>query len=112
MKDNCLSCHAPGGSGNGIFMVGGTVFKNDLKTRYPNLTVRFYTQPNGGGELVKTLEVDAYGNFYTTGSLPFGKGLYPQVENGKGEIRSMKTWLTSGACNSCHGVSTDPININ
>lgn len=111
MDGNCMNCHSINGGGGSNFTIGGTVYKDDLKTVYPNVTIKFFTQPNGGGELIKTLAGDALGNFYSTQSLAIGKNLYPLIDNGKGETRSMSTSISTGSCNSCHGISTDFIHL-
>jgi hypothetical protein len=98
---NCLSCHTAGGSGEGRFIVAGTVYQADGTTVYPNTTVRLYTGANASGELVITVEVDGNGNFYTTEAVDWGTGLYPSVSSDN-ETRNMPTPTGSGACNSCH----------
>jgi len=44
---NCMSCHTPGGEGEGWFEVAGTVYDSTLIDTYPNATVKFYSGPNG-----------------------------------------------------------------
>lgn len=111
MTGNCLSCHKSGGTGDGIYTVGGTVYKEDQTTKYPNIDIKFYTGPDGTGTLVKTLQVDGSGNFYTTKALDLTQGLYPAVDNKKGDVEYMNRVLTSGDCGSCHGNTEDVINI-
>lgn len=105
MKGDCMGCHSPnGGAGAGCFRVGGTAFDSipgDSSVR--NSVVKLYTQPNGGGELVVTLQVDSSGNFYTTSPVSFANGLYPAIVSKKG-TRYMPSPAITGACNSCHGV--------
>jgi cytochrome c553 len=110
--NNCMNCHKSGGSGEGIFTVGGTVYKTNSTTVYPNTTVKLYTGPNGSGTLVKTIEVDGKGNFYTSGTINFGSGLYPVVTGTTGSITNMTESIKTGACNSCHGVTTGKITAN
>ena len=110
--NNCMNCHKSGGSGEGIFMAAGTVYNANGTAVYPNATVKLYTGPNGTGTLVKTIEVDGKGNFYTTGSINFGNGLYPTVTGTSGNISKMPESITTGACNSCHGVTTGKITVN
>lgn len=113
MSGKCLSCHKSGGTGDGIYTIGGTVYKEDQITKYPNIDIKFYTGPNGTGTLVKTLQVDGVGNFYSTKSLDLSLGLYPAVDNKNGQVEYMNQKLTTGDCNSCHNSNpTDYININ
>ena len=73
-------------------------------------TIKLYTQSNGKGELVKTIQVDRKGSFYTTESINFSTELYPLVINANNDIKYMAQSITSGACNLCHnGVSTKKI---
>lgn len=103
-----MSCHTSGGSGEGWFNIAGTVYDSLKTSTLPNATVRLYTGLNGTGSLKITVEVDALGNFYTTENIEFGGGLYTSVE-GNSDIKYMHPVITTGQCNSCHGVSTDPI---
>ncbi len=105
MTGNCMGCHNPNGGGSGCFRVGGTAFDSipgDSAVR--NAVVKLYTQPNGGGELVVTLQVDQSGNFYTTSPVSFANGLYPAITSTTG-TRYMPSAAFTGACNSCHGVT-------
>lgn len=105
---NCMNCHEPGGSGEGWFITAGTVYDSSKKSILPNATVKLYTGPNGTGDLKLTIQVDNYGNFYTTENLDYGDGLYTSVE-GNSVTNHMNSSITSGQCNSCHGINTDPI---
>ena len=102
---NCMNCHSSGGEGQGCFLAAGTVYDNAATSIYPNATIRLYSQPNGAGSVVATIQGDAKGNFYTTGSIDFGSGLYPSVTNSGGQTMYMSASTTTGACSSCHGVS-------
>ena len=106
---NCMSCHVSGGDGEGWFTVAGTVYETNKTTTNPKSTVRFYTGAGGTGTLKATVEVDARGNFYTTESVDFGNGLYTMVESSTGNKEYMAGKVTSGACSSCHGSSTDRV---
>ena len=108
MGQNCMSCHKSGGEGEGWFNLAGTVYEDDKSTTYPNATVKIYDEPNGVGSLIGTIEVDGLGNVYTTNNIDFGSGLYVSV-SGDAETIYMIGPVTSGQCNSCHGVSTDRI---
>jgi mono/diheme cytochrome c family protein len=105
---NCMICHVSGGDGEGWFTVAGTVYESELTSVLPNATVKLYTEANGAGDLIATVEVDGKGNFYTTKVIDFGTGLYTLVE-GNTTTKNMYSKITSGKCNSCHGVSIDRI---
>jgi len=96
----CQNCHKNGGSGKGVFTVAGSVYENDLTTLYPDTTIHLYTQANGQGTLVASIEVDGLGNFYTTESINLSGGLYPAVTSDNGTNYMSLTDL--GTCNSCH----------
>ena len=104
---NCMDCHVSGGSGDGIFTTAGSVYDVDKLNPYTNASIRVYIGPNGTGDLVKTIEGDGKGNFYTTEFLDFSEGLYVSVSGDSGEEEHMVSMVTSGACNSCHGSSTN-----
>ncbi len=106
--ENCMSCHVSGGEGEGLFVVAGTVYKESKTAVYPNTTVQFHTEANAGGTLVKSIEVDGKGNFYSTETLDFGTGLYTSVI-GDSETKYMMSPVSIGACNSCHSTSSNRI---
>lgn len=106
---NCMNCHKSGGGGSGCFQAAGTVYDNSGTSIYPNATIRLYSQPNGAGSLVATIQGDAKGNFYTTSNITFGSGVYPSVTNSVGQTMYMSSTVTTGACSSCHGVSQSKI---
>jgi hypothetical protein len=108
---NCMACHKSGGSGEGWFAVAGTVYNASGAAVSPNATVKLYTGPNGTGSLVKTIEVDGKGNFYTTGAIDFGTGLYVSVTGKSGNVSTMNSSITTGQCNSCHD-SSNKIKVN
>ena len=99
--EDCISCHASGETGKGWFTASGTVYKSDKTTAYPNGTVKLYSAANQGGTLVKSIQVDGLGNFYTTESISFSSGLYPAVEY-SGQTNTMQSTTTSGRCYTCH----------
>ena len=111
---NCMTCHRSGGqaSGDGWFVVGGSVFMPDKISYNPNGKILLYPGPNGTGNVVATIEVDGKGNFYTTDAIDFGNGLYPAVIGSNGTIQYMGQVTRTGACNGCHGVSTDKLWAN
>lgn len=107
---NCMKCHKSGGEGEGWFQAAGTVYHSNGTTTNSNAVVKLYTEPNGGGELVATIEVDKKGNFYTTEDIDFSSGLYPQLE-GINKTKYMTVPTITGACNSCHGVTEAKLTI-
>jgi mono/diheme cytochrome c family protein len=101
---NCMNCHQSGGGGEGVFVVAGTVYKDDGVTTNPGTVVRIYTEPNEQGAVLMSLEVDDKGNFYTTESLDLRDGGYVTVSSDV-TTRMMISEINGGACNSCHGNS-------
>lgn len=106
---DCMSCHQSGGRGDGWFVVAGTVYDAALSDPNPNGTIKLYEGPLDSGNLVRTIEVDGKGNFYTTENIDFGNGLYTSVTSSNGNVKVMNSPITDGACNSCHGSSVDRI---
>jgi hypothetical protein len=104
MVGNCMGCHSPNGGAPGCFRVGGTAFDSLADdSAVQNAVVKLYTQPNGTGELVSTMQVDQSGNFYSTSPISFAQGLYPAIISGSGIVRYMSSAAVNGSCNSCHG---------
>ena len=103
-----MTCHKSGGGGEGWFTVAGTVYDDTKTAIYPNATVRFYSGPDGTGNLEATVEVDQLGNFYTTESIDFGSGLYVLVQ-GNELTNYMNSSVNDGKCNSCHQTNNDRI---
>lgn len=108
---NCLNCHSGNGDGEGCFNVGGTAFMDDLTTAFPGCDISLYTAAEGKGELVISLKADGKGNFYTGKSINWGNGLYPTITSPAGNKENMLEPIKTGACNSCHGVTTDRVYI-
>jgi hypothetical protein len=109
---NCMNCHYDGGGGDGCFTVAGTVYNSSETSIYPDATIKLYTQPEGAGQLVATIYGDAYGNFFTTDGVDFTGGLYPVMSGTNGEYEGMYQGITTGACNSCHGISTGKLHFS
>ncbi|MFN8365645.1 MAG: hypothetical protein U0Y96_00225 [Candidatus Kapaibacterium sp.] len=105
---DCMQCHKKGGGAKGIFTVAGSVYQLDKSRPNPNGLVFLSALANGREQEVQ-LNVDGLGNFYTTETVAFGKGLYPQHKSSKDTIRYMNDAITNGSCNSCHGRTTDVI---
>ncbi len=106
--ENCMECHKSGGNGEGWFNIAGTVYDALQTSPFPNTTVKLYSGPNATGNLVAVIEVDGLGNFYTTNNIDFGNGLFVSVI-GNQTTENMVSSISSGKCNSCHGVNTDRI---
>lgn len=111
LGQNCMNCHVQGGDGEGWFTLAGSVYDNTQTNGYPNGNVKLYTEPNGSGTTVKTVEIDREGNFFTTETIDFGTGLYVGVFGTNGEQQFMVSKITNGSCNSCHGGSAGKIRI-
>jgi hypothetical protein len=108
---NCMQCHVSTGEGEGCFNVAGTVYQSNLQNTVSSGKVELYTGPNGSGTLKYTIAIDGKGNFYTTDNVDY-TGLYPKVTGPSGASISMGSPLSTGACNSCHGLSTGKIGID
>jgi hypothetical protein len=111
---NCMNCHKSGGQGGGEgwFVVAGSVFMPDKISLNANGNILLYSGANGSGTLVATIQVDGKGNFYTTDAIDFGNGLYPAIQGATGSLQYMGQVTRTGACNGCHGVSTDRLWVN
>lgn len=107
----CMNCHNSGGSNEYWWEVAGTVYKSDGTNLSLNSTIYLFSTANGAGILILTLPVDGKGNFYTSSSINFGSGIYPEVKSSSGEVKFMQGSVTSGNCNSCHD-STRRITVN
>ena len=106
---NCMDCHKSGGEGKGWFVVAGTAYTNAAGTStLANSTVKIYSEKNGGGTLLATINGDALGNFFTTENINFGTGVYPSI-TGTGAEKFMGSSITNGQCSSCHGGSQGKI---
>jgi hypothetical protein len=87
----------------------------DLNNPYVNSTasIEFYSEVGGGGELLKSLGVDAYGNFYSTESIT--TATYPALryQDNLGNTRVVHmprpvAPTVPGACNFCHQIAVPP----
>jgi hypothetical protein len=112
MGQNCMNCHKDGGEGKGCFFVAGTVYDSLQSSTKANGIIKLYSGPNGTGILKGTIEVDAKGNFFTTDIIDFSSQVYPSITNTIGNVKYMGSGISTGQCNSCHGVSTDKIWTN
>lgn len=100
---NCLGCHRKGGSGSGIFYVGGTVYDSLRTAVNSGCTVKITTEPNGAGTELVSLLTDEKGNFYTTETVDFSVPRYVSIVGKTGNRKFMESSITNGACSSCHG---------
>ena len=108
--NDCLVCHKTGGGGKGVFSAGGTVFIAGTTIGATGATIKLFATDDGGGSPIATMISEVGGNFYTRSSINFGTGLYVKATSAKG-TSSMISPITTGACNSCHGVSADKITV-
>lgn len=106
---NCMNCHVSGGSGEGIFMIAGTVYNSTAQSVYKNAVIILSTEANGSGVVKATIYGDAKGNFYSTTPIDFSGGLYTSVKGITGIVKHMSSPVTNAACNNCHGASTSRI---
>ncbi|MFW5974969.1 MAG: hypothetical protein ACOCQ6_02065 [Bacteroidota bacterium] len=103
---NCMECH--NGTESVIFSISGTVFQEDLRNTAPDGKILLYTEPEGNGNLVETIEVDGLGNFYSTEKIDFTQPIYPAAESRTGNRKFMPQTAT-GSCNSCHSNTEEVI---
>lgn len=95
---NCMSCHYTEGDGEGWFSLAGTVYADDYD-KFNHAKIVLEDQQSN---VLKIVEVDELGNFYTTDEINFAKGLKVSIDfNGK--IIPMNSSLYVGQCNLCHG---------
>lgn len=108
---DCMTCHSVGTGNPYIYTVAGTVYQQADPTQvYPNATIYLYTEANGRGDLLATVEVDANGNFFTTEDINFNAGVYPMiVGNANQDPLYMPNSTGAGNCNSCHAGNANPI---
>lgn len=108
---NCMKCHNEGEFSEAVleggwWHIAGTAYGSKANT------VELWTGINRTGELVYKLPVDPKGNFYTAKIVDFKGGFYPVVVKDDGSILAMQEKTSTGACNSCHGISTPAIVVN
>lgn len=110
---NCSSCHNVNGHEAvreaGWWTVSGTVFEEDDKGN-EDASIELWEKPGRQGNLIKRLETDKEGNFYTNQIINFMGGCYPAITvNNK--VKIMPVPYNGGSCNSCHGISTSKLEI-
>jgi hypothetical protein len=108
---NCMNCHTSGGEGEGCFIAAGSAVDSNLLSHLTGGMVKFYTEPNGAGTMKYSIPIDANGNFFSTESISVS-GLFPSITGPSGLEYFMSSSPASGACNSCHGVSTNKLWAN
>ena len=108
--ENCMRCHLPDGEGEICWNVAGTIYNASGQQPVSGVQVALFTAPLGGGELRQTLQSDGTGNIYTSSSVAFGSGLFPAVIH-SGDTAFMAEAIHDGACNRCHGSSTDRVKM-
>ncbi len=111
LGQNCMNCHVQGGDGEGWFTLAGSLYDQTKVNGYPNGNVKLFAEFNNSGTIIKDIEIDSKGNYFTTENIDFGNGLYVGVYGTNGEEKIMLSKITNGACNSCHGISADLISI-
>lgn len=113
---NCGSCHNSNGHEaerkGGWWTVSGTVFRKDTDKGHDNATIELWENPYFRGKLIKKLETDKEGNFYSNQIIDFMGGCYPAIYTLNGDVKVMEVLYTGGSCNSCHdGVSTSKLEL-
>lgn len=101
---NCMNCHYTEGRGEGWFTVAGTVEGN-----YDQGKVNIHE--SFGGPVIRSIEIDQLGNFYTTDDIDVLSGLYYSIEDASGNVKSMQDKIYHGQCNLCHGVDQPALNL-
>lgn len=111
---NCMSCHndQSNEASEKWWYVGGTVYDDDHKVAGTSGSIELWTQPNRQGEMLYKLPVDKSGNFYTQKIINFKGGFYPVFVGNNNKTKEMTTKTTVGACNSCHGVTEEQIEVD
>ncbi len=100
---NCMRCHQSLGPGLGQFTVAGTIHDPDGEPT-SDAFVELRTAPDRQGELVTTIEADAYGNVFTTEPLPLPEQpLFVWLGSRDGQREAQMPFpISSGSCNHCH----------
>ncbi len=75
------------------------------------MQVRLFGGPQGAGGVKYQLQTDHNGNVYTSQEITFGNGLFPAVIGASGDTAFMTEPINDGACNRCHGSSTERIKL-
>ena len=99
---NCMRCHQSLGPGVGQFTVAGTIYGPDGAPA-ADAVLELLTAPEGG-EVVATVEADAYGNVFSTEPLPIPEQrLFVRLESSNARLAAAMPFpISSGSCNHCH----------
>lgn len=108
---NCQQCHLADGPGEVCWAIGGTAYDSISGSTLANVTVRFYKSLTDSSASIFSLDGDDKGNFYTSQDPGLAAWLYPEVTAANGHTARMTQPINTGACNSCHGVSTAKITV-
>jgi cytochrome c553 len=109
---NCMSCHNQNGN-EAVREAGWWYIAGSIRDGNSGGYVELWTGPNATGNRIARLAIDKKGNFYTNKIINFGAGLYPVLKETDDKIKAhMSTNTKTGACNSCHGVSTSPLELD
>jgi hypothetical protein len=106
--EDCMRCHLPDGEGEICWKVAGTIFDSGGQHPFVGAQVRLFSKPHGTGEVHLAMESDRSGNIHSSEALAFGQGLFPAVIRGLDTL-FMTGAIHDGACNRCHGISTERI---
>ncbi|MEM7162294.1 MAG: hypothetical protein AAF487_07610 [Bacteroidota bacterium] len=99
---NCMTCHySEGQAVEGIYSLAGSAFGNTQ-----NADVELYAS-SSASEPFHIIEIDQFGNFYTTEPIEFGDGLFVAVRAENGDISFMQDPIMNGQCNLCHGTNVE-----
>lgn len=109
--ENCQSCHLPDGDGKGCWTVAGTIYNPNGTQVATHARVLLFGSPLGQGGEQLSLDDDDLGNVYTSQDVNFSSGLYPAVISAAGDTAFMLEAIRDGACNRCHGNTTERITI-
>lgn len=112
---NCMSCHNQNGNEavreGGWWNIAGSVFASQNKPA-DNGFIQLWSGPNQTGLLMYELPIDKLGNFYTAKIVDFKGGFFPVLlDEDKKLKKQMGTPIQTGACNSCHGSTTNLISF-
>lgn len=103
---DCGSCHNNNSNWEASgkwWTISGTVFDNSDRPKTTATTIEFWDQPGRRGNLIKKLQSDPAGNFYTNKIIDFSKPLYPVIySNDTNSLMGMATAYYGGSCAKCH----------
>jgi hypothetical protein len=115
---NCMRCHHDErneASGTGTWWYfAGTAYTSNGSVVKSGGVVELWSEAGGKGNLIYKVPIDKAGNFYTSKIIDLRGGFFPRIISNNGQDTSMSqkaTGLVDGACNNCHGISTNKIVI-